>query len=138
MTQPLRYLMKNLVVLANADHYLFTLSDLRGLLPQLSEAALKTLLSRAVKEKYLERVCRGLYLYKPVAQNGLVLFHAAACLRRADFNYISLETVLSEVGIISQVPIQWISVMSSGRSNKISCGSFGTIEFIHTQKNQKI
>ena len=31
--------------------------------------------------------------------------------------------------------MNWISIMSSGRSNTISCGNFGTIEFVHT--NQK-
>lgn len=50
------------------------------------------------------------------------------------FNYISLETALSDAGIISQIPSNWISIMSSGRSSKISCGDFGTIEFIHTQQ----
>jgi hypothetical protein len=53
-------------------------------------------------------------------------------LRGNEFNYISLETVLSEHGIISQIPMAWISVMSSGRSSVISCQGFGTIEFIHT------
>jgi len=42
---------------------------------------------------------------------------------------------LSDAGIISQSPIQWISIMSSGRSNSVSCTNYGTIEFIHT--NQK-
>jgi hypothetical protein len=55
---------------------------------------------------------------------------------RADkFNYISLETALSNAGVISQIPMNYISIMSSGRSSIISCGAFGTIEFVHT--NQK-
>ncbi len=133
--QPIRYLMQNLAILASPEHYLFTLSDLRALLPQVSDASFKTLLCRAVKENYLERVCRGLYLYQSLAPSGLLLFHAAARLRASDFNYISLETVLSEAGVISQIPIQWISVMSSGRSNIISCGHWGTIEFVHTKQH---
>jgi hypothetical protein len=43
--------------------------------------------------------------------------------------------VLSDAGIISQVPLRWITLMTSGRSGKISCGRFGTIEFIHTAKS---
>ncbi len=132
--QPIRQLMQNLAVFANTERYLFTPSDLRALLPDLSEAAFKTLLSRAVKENHLSRVCRGLYLYNQAAQSGLLLFHAAARLRASSFNYISLETVLSEAGVISQIPTNWISVMSSGRSTLISCGRFGTIEFVHTQQ----
>lgn len=89
-----------------------------------------------VQSDHLVRVCRGLYTYKNATPlDGRLLFHAAAHLRSHTFNYISLETVLSDVGVISQVPMQRISVMSSGRSNIISCGTFGTIEFVHTNQN---
>ena len=116
-----------------SEHYLFSLQDLKALCPELSYVAFKTLLSRTVKLGHLERVCRGLYTYKNTDHsNGLLLFHAAAYLRSHDFNYISLETVLSDAGIISQIPINSITVMSSGRSSKISHSKFGTIEFIHT------
>jgi hypothetical protein len=62
----------------------------------------------------------------------MVLFHAAARLRASGFNYISLETALSDAGVISQVPINWITLMSSGRSQVVDCGDFGRIEFVHT------
>lgn len=133
--QPIRYLTNTLEKLANAEHYLFTLNDLRALLPNASMSAFKTLLSRGVKEGYFVRFCRGLYLHRRmIPTSGLILFHAAARLRANDFNYISLETVLSEAGVISQQPINWITIMSSGRSNKITCEPFGTIEFIHTHQ----
>ena len=54
------------------------------------------------------------------------------------FNYISLETVLSDAGVISQIPLNWISIMSSGRSSIISCGEFGTIEYVHTRQALKL
>ena len=134
--QPMRTLIKWLENNANNEHYLFSLQDFRALYPNLSDSAFKTLLSRTVRAGYLIRICRGLYAYKKaIPLNGLLLFHAAAHLRAHEFNYISLETVLSDAGIISQIPINWISLMSTGRSNIISCGTFGTIEFIHT--NQK-
>lgn len=63
---------------------------------------------------------------------GLVLFHAAARLRASTFNYISLETSLSDAGVISQIPINWITLMSAGRSNNIGCGAWGSIEFVRT------
>jgi len=133
--QPIRRLMQNLVLLASPDHCLFTPYDLRALVPDLSEGAFKTLLCRAVQEGYLARVCRGIYLYERAAPpSGLLLFHAAARLRADGFNYISLETALSDAGVISQVPIHWISLMSSGRSSVIACGRWGTIEFIHTRQ----
>lgn len=134
--QPMKHLNQWLLQNADDKHYLFTSHDLRSLCYQLSNAAFKTLLSRAVQSGLLMRVCRGLYLYKrALPGDGLLLFHAAALLRANDFNYISLETALSDVGVISQIPMNWISIMSSGRSNIISCNDYGTIEFIHT--NQK-
>lgn len=120
---------------ASPEHYLFQHNDFRSLFPKMSDGAFKTLLSRAVKQNILERVCRSLYTYKPEKHSGgNLLFHTASYLRSNDFNYLSLESVLSESGIISQIPIHWITIMSSGRSSKVSCGKFGTIEFIHTDK----
>lgn len=118
---------------------LFAVSDFYSVFPEHSYAALKVVLSRAVKHGLLMRVCRGIYL-KPRVEypRGLILYHTAAKLRAGEFNYLSLETVLSEAGVISQVPIAWISVMSSGRSYTVDCGEFGSIEFIHTKKSLRI
>ena len=40
--------------------------------------------------------------------------------------------MLSDAGVISQVPMNWISLMSSGRSHVVNCGDYGHIEFVHT------
>lgn len=135
--QPIQYLSQWLSQKADHQHYLFLFNTVKSLFPSKSTGALKTLLSRAVQLGLLKRICRGVYLY-PQAQpsDGLLLFHTAAALRASHYNYISLETALSDSGVISQIPMNWITIMSSGRSNKISCGDYGTIEFIHT--NQKI
>ena len=126
-------MIKTLNDLADKDRCLFTLSDLRGILPETTDGAFKTMLCRAVKNGVLQRFCRGLYLYsQPDCEQGLLLFHAAARLRAGDFNYISLETALSDAGVISQAPMNWITLMSSGRRNTIRCGAWGTIEFVHT------
>jgi predicted transcriptional regulator of viral defense system len=131
--QPIKILTKWLQQHTCSANYLFTLNDLRALCPVISVGAFKALLSRVVKQGLLEKVCYGLYAYNSVNNaNGLLLFHAAAHLRSDKFNYISLETVLSDAGIISQIPVATVTIMSSGRSNKISCGDFGVIEFIHT------
>lgn len=131
--QPLKYLKAWLQENSSEERFLFSLQDLRLLLPTLSLSTFKTLLSRAVQAGHLIRVCRGIYTSQgDHLSNGLLLFHVAAHLRANDFNYISLETALSDAGIISQVPMNWITLMSSGRSHKVSCGKFGTIEFVHT------
>ena len=113
----------------------FTLSDLRPILPELSTDAFKALLSRAAKSQLLRRVCRGIYTVpKRSRVDGYELYHIAARLRAHEFNYISLESVLSDAGVISQIPMQWVTIMSSGRSQVIECDGFGRIEFIHTKK----
>ena len=133
-SQPIKQLTRIMASLATEEHYLFTLADLRTALPTLSPGAFKVLMSRAEKSTLFKRVCRNLYLYPNVPyQKGLLLFHAAARLRADEFNYLSLESVLSEAGVVSQVPINWITVMSSGRRNVIRCGEWGTIEFVHTE-----
>ena len=129
--QPLKQLAQALRHLANREHCVFSASDLAAAVPDCGDLA--GLLSRAAKAGLLKRVCRGIYLY-PVSEypTGHLLFHAAARLRAGEFNYISLETVLSEAGVISQVPMNWISIMTSGRSHVVDCGGYGHIEFVHT------
>jgi predicted transcriptional regulator of viral defense system len=133
--QPIRQLAQVLETLAADEHHLFTLSDLQGVFPGSTPGAFRALVSRAEKTGLLRRVCRGLYLYPRVNYSpGLILYHAAARLRAGEFNYISLESALSDAGVISQIPMNWITIMSSGRSQTMVCGDFGTIEFIHTTK----
>jgi predicted transcriptional regulator of viral defense system len=129
--QPVRQLAQRLRHLADREHCVFAASDLRAAVPECGHVA--GLLSRAVKTGLLHRVCRGIYLYPvPDYTPGHLLFHTAARLRAGEFNYISLETVLSDAGIISQVPMNWISLMTSGRSHVVDCGDYGHIEFVHT------
>jgi len=131
--QPMRQLRKILASLADREHCLFSVPDLAAAVPECRQLPL--LLSRAVKAGTLQRVCKGVYLY-PIRDypRGNLLFHAAALLRAEEFNYISLETALSDAGLISQVPINWITLMSSGRSHIVKCGAFGHIEFVHTAR----
>jgi hypothetical protein len=137
--QPIQSFLQGLAQLASKQGGVFATQDLRALLPQLSDGAFKTLLSRAAEREQtserLQRVCRGVYVYgKAATSSGLLLFHVAAVLRANGFNYISLETALSAQGLISQVPMNWVSIMSSGRSSIVPCGDWGTIEFVHTSR----
>jgi hypothetical protein len=137
--QPIQVLTQGLAALAGERGAVFATQDLRALLPDLSDNAFKTLLSRAAERQQagerLRRVCRGVYVFgKAASSSGLLLFHVAAVLRAYGFNYISLETALSAHGLISQVPMNWVSIMSSGRSSIVPCGAWGTIEFVHTSR----
>jgi hypothetical protein len=134
--QPINQLTQTLEKLADEEHYLFSLRDLSAIIPGQNSAAFKAMIGRVKKNGLLRPVCRGLYLYTKVNYPaGLILYHAAARLRAHEFNYISLESVLSDAGVISQIPMNWITLMSSGRSYIVDCGTFGHIEFIHTKKS---
>jgi predicted transcriptional regulator of viral defense system len=129
--QPLKQLSETLRSLAGPEHCVFAPSDLAAAVPGCGQLAV--LLSRATKAGLLRRICRGIYFYPaPGYAAGNLLFHTAARLRAGEFNYISLETVLSDAGVISQVPMNWISLMTSGRSHVVDCGDYGHIEFVHT------
>lgn len=132
--QPIKRLTELLERHADSEHYLFSLSDLRVALPDIANNSLHVLLTRAAEKGVLTRVCRGIYVREQAMRNdGLLLFHVAARLRADEFNYISMETALSDAGVISQLPMQWVTIMSSGRSNSIACDRWGTIEFVHTR-----
>ena len=57
----------------------------------------------------------------------------AACMRRGEYSYVSLESALSEFGAISQVPVSRITIMTTGRSGLIET-RYGDIEFTHTPR----
>ena len=108
----------------------------RSLFPDMSAGAYRALLHRARRRGILERVCQGVYQYSgDPDRSGLLLFHAAAVLRAHHFNYVSLETILSEAGVISQLPMAWVTIVSTGRTAEVDCGAYGTIEFVHTQRD---
>jgi predicted transcriptional regulator of viral defense system len=129
--QPIKQLARVLALLADREHCVFVASDLAAAVPDCRQWAV--LLSRATKARLVRRVCRGVY-WVPVPDypRENLLYHVAARLRAGEFNFISMETVLSEAGVISQVPINWITLMSSGRSHVVNCGDRGRIEFVHT------
>jgi len=136
--QPIRKLIEILENIADKNHYLFSSRDLRAAIPEQNQASFKALIRRMEKNNQLKRVCRSIYLYpKTDYPAGLILYHTAARLRAHEFNYLSLESVLSDAGVISQIPTNWITLMSSGRSHIIDCGNFGHIEFIHTKKQMR-
>lgn len=99
-----------------------------------TEAFRKTLTS-AVKRGVLERVCRGVYVYPPSFNHEIhKLEKIAVVLRMGGYSYLSLESALSEYGVISQLPLNRITAMTTGRSQTYST-PYGVIEFTHTQRD---
>jgi hypothetical protein len=133
--QPIRCLERTLRSIASPQHYLFSLADLSTILPGHDRNAITQIASRAIAAGFLARACHGIYLLADTPRTGLELFHIAAKLRAGFFNYISQETVLSDAGIISQIPVSRVTIMTSGRCAHIPCSAFGTIEFTHTKRD---
>ena len=136
--QPATILARALERCADKNHCLFAAEDFLSLFPDFTIENLRMLLSRSVKRGLLERVCKGIFLYPKVKyDSSMLLFKVAAKIRADCLNYVSLETVLSQVGVISQIPLGWITVMTTGRRGIINCGRFGSIEYIHTEKRME-
>ena len=133
--QPIRCLERTLRSIASPQDYLFSIADLSTILSGHDRNAITQIASRAIAAGFLSRACQGVYLLADTPRSGLELFHIAAKLRAGFFNYISQETILSEAGLISQIPISHVTIMTSGRSAYIPCGTFGTIEFTHTKRD---
>lgn len=128
-------LIEGLRKLPDSRMRVFALLDMQVLLPTHVQGAFKSVVARLEKHGDLIRVCRGIYmLAESDLRGGDLLGCTAARLRAGQFNYLSLEYVLSEAGVISQIPLSRLTLMSSGRSGLISCGRYGELEFIHTSK----
>ncbi|XUT74991.1 hypothetical protein N1250_24900 [Vibrio harveyi] len=93
-------------------------------------------LKQLVKKQILERVARGIYLYTlskdRFSANTLEII--AKTLRRGEYSYVSLESALSEYGTISQIPVDRLTVMTTGRKGEYKT-RYGLIEFTHTKKS---
>lgn len=82
----------------------------------------------------LERPVRGVYVFALAGHGSAeTLEHVAKALRRGDYNYVSLESALSEYGAISQIPLDRLTVMTTGRKGEYQT-PYGTIEFTHTKR----
>ena len=114
--------------------FVYILSDLAKLFPEDSPRTLQEGVNRLVKAEILQRVSRGIYLYHYAkSKDSHVIEHIAKAKRRGEYNYVSLESALSEYGAISQIPVDRLTVMTTGRKGEYRT-PYGTIEFTHTSR----
>lgn len=115
--------------------YVFLKHDMAKLFPHDHAKALDEGLNRLVKAGLLKRACRGVYVNENAnCVDSYTIEHIAKALRRNAYNYISLESALSEYGAISQIPIDRLTVMTTGRKGTHKT-AYGVIEFTHTQRS---
>src|SRR5687768_11355880 len=115
--------------------YVFTKHELRKLFFQDNPKAFTEGIHRLVKDNILIRACRGIYVNPHASSlDSYTIEHIAKALRKGEYNYVSLESILSEYGVISQIPIDRLTVMTTGRKG-IYETPFGIIEFTHTKRS---
>lgn len=114
--------------------YVFARKNLARLFPEDNPKAFTEGLNRLVKAGILTRACRGVYV-NPHAHSfdSRVLERIAQALRPGEFSYVSLESMLSEYGQISQIPVDRLTIMTTGRKGVYKT-PFGVIEFTHTAR----
>ncbi|MET3814334.1 hypothetical protein [Pantoea sp. UYEF8] len=113
--------------------YVFHLNDLKNMFSGESERALKGSLKRLVDANILTRAVQGVYVYNRAPKDSFILEHIVKTVRRGEYNYVSLESALSEYGVISQIPIDRLTVMTTGRGGEFKT-PWGVIELTHTQR----
>lgn len=121
----------------NGHSGLFTIHDLALLMRESVSNELRSFTAKAVKMGILKRVARGVYINPLFPPNSATaIYRTASLLRWRHTNYISLESQLSHIGVISQIPMSWLTVMTTGRKGEFKT-NFGTIEFTHTSREPK-
>lgn len=111
----------------------FTFQDLAKLFNE-SGNTLRATVRRLETAGALQRFARNMYRcsFGTHADEGMVLEYAAIKMRSGYFTFESLESAASKWGIISQVPVDRLTVMTEGREG-VFVTLFGTIEFVHTE-----
>lgn len=122
---------------AEQGQAVFDIHDFGVLFPDDSPRGREAGITRLVKAGWLERVARGLYVFPTgLPRDGFTLERLARSLRLGEDSYVSLESALSEWGAISQVPLGYLTVMTTGRKGVFRT-RYGTIEFTHTQRSAR-
>ena len=115
--------------------YVFRVGEFAKLFPNDNPKARAEGLNRHVKAGLIKRACRGVYVNEHANSfDGYVIEHIAIALRSGEYNYVSLESALSEYGEISQIPMDRLTVMSTGRSGTYKT-CYGIVEFTHTKRS---
>lgn len=119
---------------AQAGRFVFRPGDFAKLFPDDSRKTLQEALNRLVRDGVLKRACRGVYVYALAgSEDPHMIERIAVALRRGQYSYVSLESALSEYGAISQIPVDRLTVMTTGRKGSYRT-PWGLIEFTHTKR----
>lgn len=128
-------LIRRLAELDRRGVYVLARRDIEKLFPGEGAKSMDQSLTRMVADGLLQRVARGLYV-NPAAssKNRWIAEEIARALRPGKLTYVSLESILSEYGVISQIPVNRMTAMTTGASGLVET-PYGVIEFTHTKRS---
>ena len=115
----------------------FTPSSFSALMGGIEPDYLRLMMKRLADQGVLTRAARGVYVNPharsrpPDARRGLLRF-----LRPREINYVSLESKLSEAGVISQIATA-LTCMTTGSPGRFET-PWGAIEFTHTDRKIRV
>lgn len=116
----------------------FRLSDLQlWLRGKESDDTLRKSIKRHCATGLFQRIYKNIYLNglnSPFKRNPYIRYCLANVLRPHDNNWESLESRLSQMGVISQVPNR-LTFMTTGKPGTITT-AMGTFEFSHSPLNR--
>ncbi len=112
---------------------IFLSQDLETIFADESPRTLQKSLNRLVASGILKRITKGVYVNGRTSLGAYPLESLAINIRRGEYNYISLESALSQYGVISQIPVDRLTIMSTGRSGEFVT-PWGVIDITHTHK----
>lgn len=129
-------LLKRLEELERRNVFVLSKKDMEKLFPEEDEKSMEKSLQRMVKGGLLVKAARGVYVNASAASRnaGRLIEEVAKALRPGSFCYVSLESMLSEYGVISQIPMSRLTVMTTGASG-LHETPYGVIEFTHTKRS---
>ena len=125
---------RTLCALDREGRAVFSVAELRTIFPERSGHTFTEGLRRLVANGILKRAAHGVYVNSlsqgPRARRNE---EVAIRLRSGEYSYVSLESALSEFGVISQIPVGRTTIMTTGRSGEIH-SIYGTLDFTHTAR----
>lgn len=126
---------KRLTEYDKRGRYVFTKNDLAKIFHDDNERTLRAGIKRLLDDGLLIRAANGVYVNGLAQSKGSdTLEQIAKNVRRGEYSYVSLESALADYSVISQIPVDRLTVMTTGRSAEYKT-PFGTIEFTHTKRS---
>jgi len=117
------------------DNFVFHIRDLKRLFQYKENPAFYAALRNFVNKGLLKKAGRSIYVFSKTHQNETAILNKLVlAFRQGEYCYTSLETVLSEHGVISQMLLDRITVMTTGRAGTFKT-PWGVIEYTHTSRN---